>query len=339
MNSFDTIIAPSSFHSYMHNMDKHTHSYLNRIYTEYQNALSNGRHYNFIFHGPSGIGKYTQLLSFLSTLSPTNLQYEKKIIIPKQKNQDIIVKVSDIHIEIDLSTLGCNAKQLWNQIYNHIQDLTQFKTSTIRYVVCKYLHKIHPELLDVFYYYIQNDQMYPLKFILISECITFIPDHLFDLFEVISLRRPSLVSYKNIANTNVKTIDLPNINSLLKFPLDDNKIIIHQYYKKISDDLLHYILHPKSSEIYELRDHIYKLLIYDMNIHHCLFYILEKLIVMSKINTENILDTVNKLVDFYKTYYNNYRSIFHIESIIIQLILIVNRKPKTNVCIMNNDIL
>lgn len=339
MNSFDTIIAASSFHSYIQNIDKQSHSYVNRICNEYQNALANGEHYHFIFHGPCGIGKYTQVLSFLSTLSPSNLQYEKKIIIPKQKNQDVIVKVSDIHIEIDLSTLGCNAKQLWNQIYNHIQDLTQFKTSCIRYVVCKYLHKIHPELLDVFYYYIQNDQVYPLKFILISECISFLPEHLLNLFEIVSLRRPSLVSYKNWSNANIKTNDLPHINSLLKFPSEDNKIVIQQYYKNISNKLLQYILNPKSSEIYELRDHIYKLLIYNMNIHHCLFFIIETLIEMSKINIENIVDTINKLVDFYKTYYNNYRSIFHIESVIIQLLLIVNRKPKPNVCIMNNDIL
>lgn len=339
MNSFDTIIAPSSFHSYIHKIDKQSHAYIDRIYKEYQEALLCNRHYHFIFHGPCGIGKYTQVLLFLSTLSPSGLQYEKKIIIPKQKNQDVIVKVSDIHIEIDLSTLGCNAKQLWNQIYNHIQDLTQFKTSTIRYVVCKYIHKIHPELLDVFYYYIQNEQVYPLKFILISECISFIPDYLFNLFEVISLRRPSLVSYKNITNTNMKTNDLSNIDSLLKFPSEDTKIVIQQYYHKVSDELLQYILYPKSSDIYVLRDHLYKLLIYDINIHHCLYYILNKLIETSKINQENIIDVVNKLVDFYKTYYNNYRSIFHIESVIIQLILIVNRKPKPNLHIINNDVL
>lgn len=320
-------------------MDDSVHSYINRIFKEYQIKLLNDKHYHFIFHGPCGIGKYSQVLLFLSMLSPTKLEYEKKIIIHKQKNQDIILKVSDIHIEIDLSTLGCNAKQLWNEIYNHIQDLTQYKTSTIRYVVCKNLHKIHPELLDVIYYYIQNQLHYSLKFILISECISFLPEYMLNVFEILSFRRPSIVSYKQHTHFDHKHTDLKDIETLLKFPLEDKKIYIKEYYHGISKELLQYIIKPDSSKIYELRDHIYKMLIYNVNIHHCLFYILENLIYLDKIDNNNIIEIVNKLVSFYKTYYNNYRSIFHIESVIIQILLIVNRKPKTIACIVNNDIL
>ena len=68
--------------------------------------------------GPPGIGKYTQALRYVRTWSPTGLKYERKlnIALEKPKKGDYTIKMSDIHFEIDMNLLGCNAKTLWNTI-------------------------------------------------------------------------------------------------------------------------------------------------------------------------------------------------------------------------------
>ena len=76
---------------------------------------------NLIYYGPSGVGKYTQMLKLLKKYSPSELKYEKKITVVYNKEQ-FFFKISDIHYEVDMSLLGCNSKLLWHDIYQQIVD-------------------------------------------------------------------------------------------------------------------------------------------------------------------------------------------------------------------------
>ena len=97
---------------------------------------------NLIFYGPGGVGKYTQMLKSISQYSPSKLKYEKRITITYNKN-NYIFKISDIHFEIDMSLLGCNAKLLWNEIYTNIINIILARTDNkIGIIVCKNFHKI-----------------------------------------------------------------------------------------------------------------------------------------------------------------------------------------------------
>lgn len=40
-----------------------------------------------IIYGPSGVGKYTQMLSILQNYSPSKLKYDKKIFITFEKQE------------------------------------------------------------------------------------------------------------------------------------------------------------------------------------------------------------------------------------------------------------
>ena len=91
---------------------------------------------NMLFYGTNGIGKYTQILRIIEKYSPSNLKYEKKINIISNKNP-FCFKISDIHFEIDMALLGCNAKLLWHDIYNHIIFFFHF---FISFCNCKYLY-------------------------------------------------------------------------------------------------------------------------------------------------------------------------------------------------------
>ena len=67
---------------------------------------------NLIIYGPSGIGKYSQVLNIIKKYSLTNMKHEKRVNITFNKKYDYNFKISDIHFEIDMQLLGCNAKTL-----------------------------------------------------------------------------------------------------------------------------------------------------------------------------------------------------------------------------------
>ena len=69
-----------------------------------------------------------------------------------------------------------------------------------------------------------------------------------------------------------------------------------------------------------LRNNLYDLLIYNQNIHECIFYILSKIIEKNKNIKEDFLDIIYvKLCEFFKYFNNNYRPIFHLESLFLTI--------------------
>ena len=166
------------------------HPKLDKIYEKFPKTLEELK--NVIFYGPSGTGKYTQMLKSIRQYSPSELKYKKKISLTYNKQQ-YFFKISDIHYEIDMSLLGCNSKVLWHEIYQQIIDIISAKADKSGIIVCKYFHEIHSELLENFYSYMQLNISIPvqLKFILVTEEISFIPDNILNCCEIITVSRPS----------------------------------------------------------------------------------------------------------------------------------------------------
>jgi hypothetical protein len=160
---------------------------------------------NMIIYGPPGIGKYSQALAMIRRYSPSELKYEKKIKIQTEK-QNYIYHISDIHYEIDMSLLGCNSKILWNEIFLQIVDIVSVKPEKIGVVMCKQFQSTHSELLEIFYSYIQQYN-YPqstlqLKFIILTEHISFIPNNILNCCKILSIGRPTKENYKKISGMN-----------------------------------------------------------------------------------------------------------------------------------------
>jgi len=139
------------FEEYIRSVDKvNLHPSLKKnsdIY--FPNDIQNLRH--LIFYGPSGVGKYSQALYHIKKYSPTDLKYERKMnmSIGKGKGKNYNIKISDMHFEIDMNLLGCNAKALWNELFYHILDIISTRPQHTGIIICKNFHKIHSELLDV----------------------------------------------------------------------------------------------------------------------------------------------------------------------------------------------
>tara|TARA_B100000989_G_scaffold276624_2_gene236992 strand:+ start:1339 stop:2343 length:1005 start_codon:yes stop_codon:yes gene_type:complete len=313
---------------------------INNKYNNFFNSLAEDikKIPNILFYGPPGTGKYSESLKLIEKYSPSGLKYEKKMYINSIKNEHII-KISDIHYEINMENLTCNSKQLFNDIYINIIDCIESSYNKNGIILFKNFHYIDYELLDIFYSYIQKtiNSNIIIKYIIITENISFIPENIVNLFKILYYSKFSFTNYIKLSNVKNKTILLKmqktqeseNINkmienidniALLKFyHLNDNNEFINKKYS-ICDNLVNIII-DKNIDYFLIRNTLYDLLIYNQNIHDSIFYILSNVIKQHKNVPKTFLDNIYlKLCEFFKYYNNNYRPIFHLESLILTII-------------------
>ena len=86
----------SRFDEYIIEKEKNNlHLELEGIYNSPSTGLNNKRH--LIFYGPTGVGKYTQVLNYIKPYSDSDLKYERKITFNFQNKREFLIKLSDIH--------------------------------------------------------------------------------------------------------------------------------------------------------------------------------------------------------------------------------------------------
>jgi len=305
------------FDDYIQNYNKcPLHSSLKKIYASYPNDLNDLK--NIIFYGPAGVGKYTQMLACIKKYSPSELKYEKRLTCVYNKT-NYFFKISDVHFEIDMALLGCNAKLLWNEIYINIIDVLSSRTNKAGIVVCKNFHKIHSELLDCFYSYMQNNNMATnITYIFLTENISFIPDNILNTFNIVSIPRPTKTLYNKITgntNTNMHVEQIYNIKNLTTNtnPMQHNMKI---YTEKIYSILIN----PATIKFTGFRDIIYDIFIYDIDISYIIWELLKKMMNDKKLSTTMVSDIFIEMFTFLQYYNNNYRPIYHIEKFLYSII-------------------
>jgi len=300
-----------------------------KLKTIYSNSFPADIHNlkNLIFYGPSGTGKYSQVLACISKYSPSCLKYEKRLTITSNK-EDIIIKISDIHFEVDMSLLGCTSKVIWNEIYTQIMDVISARSEKTGIVVCKYFHNVHSELLETFYNYMQMqmNKNIGLKYILITEHISFIPNNILNSCKIIPVARPSLSAYKKLCFkptllssrndltriTNIKSLQTGNMHSpMLAF----------------FETLLSYICNEQI-RFSQMRELLYDTLIYDFDVNELAWYLISELVKKKIISNENMSEILIETHKFLQLYNNNYRPIYHLENFAFMLVNIVIKKKE-----------
>jgi len=311
---------------------------------------------NLIIYGPPGVGKYSQTLFLLKQYSPSELKYDKKMTIVTDK-QEYTYRMSDIHYEIDMSQLGCNSKLLWHEIFFQIVDIISVKQEKIGIIVCKNFHLIHTELLEIFYSYMQqynhSQSNIKIRFFIMTEHLSFLPTTILNASQVLRIIRPS--QEKCIAMTNFmsndqnkpflqyisdcknkksqvnqKTRDILSgidVNSIMNMKELRSFQLIHSMdelpkdvFNIICDNIINEMMNPKKITFTALRDTLYDVLTYNLDMTECLWYILKHLIENQCLSEENISDILVRTYSFLKYYNNNYRPIYHLESIIFYII-------------------
>lgn len=390
----------TNYDEYIHSYEKYNlHPELEFIPKNLPKKITDFK--NMIIYGPSGVGKYTQMLSILQNYSPSKLKYDKKIFITfekqekktksasstipntnitekpksnyvkkksgnvqlkKEKKHEYVYRISDIHYEIDMAILGCNSKLIWHDLFFQIVDIISVSHDKIGIIVCKNFHVIHNELLEIFYSYMRHPLHHiniQIKFIILTEHIGFIPDNILNNCQIIPVKRPSKERYIEMSKqqtrpfscfidgirngivfdkTNRTVIFHKNKTEELMKDIQTNSIMntkeIHSFawiknmgeipidvFNIIADTLLDNMLNPTTLKITELRNNLYDLLIYNVDVPECIWYIFTTLIDQNRFRKEEYITCIlNEIFVFFKYYNNNYRSIYHLESILLSII-------------------
>ena len=276
---------------------------------------------HMIYYGQKGIGKYSEVLYNIQKYSPSQLKYERKLIVNYDK-QDYIIMMSDIHFEVDMELLGCNSKSLFLEIIKNIKDIVETRTNKTAIVLCKNFHLIHNELLDSFYSYMSRiTTSYTLLYHIITENISFIPDNIINISKIVSLSLPSKTILQKKMNHLPKKYDLTNIKNLKIFG-SENKI--ETLEQKIHNSLITQILDFDEMNMSKFRDVLYDMLVYNMDVHDCINNVMVYLFQNNHIDENQYYDLMIHLYKAYKQYNNNYRPIYHLENIYYYLLTCVH---------------
>uniref|UniRef100_A0A6C0F285 Uncharacterized protein n=1 Tax=viral metagenome TaxID=1070528 RepID=A0A6C0F285_9ZZZZ len=295
---------------------------------------------NMIIYGPTGIGKYSQALNILQKYSASNLKYDKKITTQTEK-QDYTYHISDVHYEVDMALLGCNSKILWRDVYMQIVDIITVKNDKSGIIVCKNFHMIHAELLDIFYSYMQqHSASICIRFIIITEHVSFIPNNIIQSCNIINLRRPTRKQYSMVINsrfdydfinrqnhtTNGNILNAINVNEIVNckevksFAIIKDGKIPKDIFNVICDNVIEEMKNHNKLSFVGFRDAIYDMLIYNLDITECIWYILYYFVQNEKMRDADVSDILDRCYMFLKYYNNNYRPIYHLESILFYFI-------------------
>ena len=286
------------------------HPKLSKVFSNFPKQIQDLKH--VIFYGPNGIGKYTQMLKSIKKYSPSELKYEKKISISFNK-QSYFFKISDIHYEIDMSLLGCNSKLLWHEIYMQLIDI----------ILCKYFHEINSELLDNFYSYMQvnNNCSINLKYFLITEELSFIPDNILNCCQIINIPRPTKTLYNKCFQNKLKSVEnITNIKNLHNYTEE-----LNEPYKVICNKIVHVMIHVDELKYLKFRDLLYDIFIYNLDITDCFWYIFSQLIERKLLKSDDIKLIMIKTFTFFQYYNNNYRPIYHLENFLLYVVSVIHR--------------
>jgi hypothetical protein len=146
---------------------------------------------------------------------------------------------------------------------------------------------------------------------------------------------------ENMLN-NIMCDEIINIKELYSFKyIDNKKDIPKDIFNIVCDNILKEILNHKKMSFSNFRDVIYDILIYNLEAVDCIWYILFYLInynsdtkesslskknpksskMIGYLTNKDISDILNKVYFFLKYYNNNYRPIYHLESILFYIIV------------------
>ena len=244
-----------------------------------KNFMSETQH--LILVGPENSGKYTQALHIIELFSKSKLKYSRKIEI-ELNNEKYYFNISDIHFEIDFELLGTNESTLWLEFLSTVNSIIDIQKKGI--ILCKNFHCMKDELLVIFNTFMRDPR---LKFILCTKHVSYFPNQLKEKCIIYNLKHRNLPSYS-------------------------------QQYKIYCDQIIQFII-TQNNDMFQMRELLYLLLTYNCDIHESLKYIYFELIKKKYINVSQINESFTNMIAHLKGYNTNYRPIYHLELIILDL--------------------
>jgi hypothetical protein len=131
----------------------------------------------------------------------------------------------------------------------------------------------------------------------------------------------TIVDKHNNILEEIDTNTVINIKEIQSFSLiEDVEEIPKDIFNIICDQIINEITLCEKINFITFRDSLYDILIYNLDAVECVWYILSHFIEKDKIESEDISDIIQKTYSFLKYFNNNYRPIYHLESMMFYLI-------------------
>jgi hypothetical protein len=169
----------------------------------------------------------------------------------------------------------------------------------------------------------QQNNSIQLKFILITEKISFIPDNILNCSEIISVPRPTKANYnKCLKNKLPVNVNIENITNIKNIHSSIDTLMTP--YKIICDKIIDSIYKIEELKFLKFRDLLYDIFIYNLDITDCIWYIISVLITQKKIKKSDTAHLMIKTYTFFQYYNNNYRPIYHLENYLFYITSLIH---------------
>jgi hypothetical protein len=214
-------------------------------------------------------------------------------------------------------------------------------------------------------HYNHNQSPIKIKFFIITEHISFIPTAILHTSHIMHIKHPDPDKFKmlhtihtkntekrtfqqritenrQLQNTistqqelqnidiinNIDTNGIINIKEIRSFSLVNSADELPMdIFNIVCDAIIVEMSSPKKIVFTSFRDNLYDILTYNLDITECLWYILKHFIMQQQLLKEDTTDILQDSYPFLKYYNNNYRPIYHLESIMFRIINKLKQYP------------
>jgi len=104
--------------------------------------------------------------------------------------------------------------------------------------------------------------------------------------------------------------------------------IPNDIFNLICDNLIQVMLDLNTLDFVNFREQLYDILVYNLDITECLWYVVSHFIRSGHLADADIDQLFSKIYEFLKQYNNNYRPIYHLESIFFYLLIQIHHVDK-----------
>lgn len=168
-----------------------------------------------------------------------------------------------------------------------------------------------------------NHKNINLTYIILTEQVSFIPNNILKRSITIPVKRPTKNSYSKCTGKILpKNIEVKKICNIKILKAQTYEIMNSQ--DNYANQLIDIIEKYQEKQFIDIRNTIYNFFIYGIDISESLWMVIDYFIKKKKLNKDNIDSILCRLYIFFKYYNNNYRPIYHLESIIYYLINIIH---------------
>ena len=120
-----------------------------------------------------------------------------------------------------------------------------------------------------------------------------------------------------------------NIKETESFSLmNDGSEIPKDNFNTICNNIIQEMLQHRKLSFMQFRDTIYDMLVYNLDVLECLWYVIYYFIQRKLLSRKDIDDIMDRTFVFLKYYNNNYRPIYHLESMFFYIITIIQNHQK-----------